>query len=69
MKQKVQLRIEYMRYTRQKIDGLISRLKNPHASLEDSFITGADRAKLIEIELLRQDLKNSIDFIERTRPC
>ena len=69
MKQKVQLRIEYMRYTRQKIDGLTSRLKNPQASLEDSFITGADRAKLLEIEILRQDLKNSIGFIERIKPC
>ena len=56
-----------MRFYGSKIEGLMSRLDNKNASIEDSFISGSDYAKLIQIEILRNELKKDLDFILKTQ--
>lgn len=60
-------RKESMRFYGAKIEGLMSRLDNKNASIEDSFISGSDYAKLIQIEILRNELKKDLDFILKTQ--
>jgi len=47
-----------------KIEGLESRLQNPNAQLSDSMISGSDRAKLLEIEKLKQSIKKDKEFFD-----
>lgn len=61
-----ELRRHSMRYYGRKIESLQNSLTNINASLYDSFISGADRAKLLLIDKLRNELKKDIDFINIT---
>ena len=61
-----ELRRQSMRYYGQKIESLQNSLTNINASSSDAFISGGDRAKLLLIDKLRNDLQKDIDFINKT---
>lgn len=63
---KEEFRRQSMRYYGGKIESLQNSLTNINASLYDSFISGGDRAKLLLIDKLRNELQKDIDFINRT---
>lgn len=54
------------RYYGSRIESIESSLFNINATLNDSFISGSDRAKLLIIESLRLEIKKEIEFIEST---
>lgn len=59
------LRSDTLRRFGRKIEFLEQRLINPNATLSDSNIHGSDRAKLLKIEELKDELKEELNFIER----
>jgi hypothetical protein len=64
-KKSVEMRRKILRDYGSKIEGLEARLDNPNARLSDSFISGADRAKLYEIEKVKKELYKELEFLNK----